>query len=165
MAPSKEGYTLSSPEQRLKELGIELPNVAPPVAAYVPAVRTGNLVYTSGQIAAKDGQLLHKGHVGVQVTVEEGQACARQCALNALAALRSVVGSLDRVRRIVKVTGWVNCQPDFTEHHIVMNGASELLIQVFGDRGKHARAAVGASGLPTGSPVEVELIAEVEPDA
>lgn len=156
---------LADVNERLKELGIVLPEVTMPKWAYVPAVRTGNLVYVSGQVAVKDGKLLHQGHVGREVTIEEGYACARQCAINALAVLKWQLGDLNRVRRIVKVTGWVNCYPDFAEQPRVMNGASELLQEVFGDRGQHARAAIGASGLPNRSPVEMELIAEVEPDA
>lgn len=153
---------MAGAEAKLAELGIELPPVAAPVAAYVPTVRTGNLVFVSGQVAKQGDKLLYQGHVGAEVTVEQGYACARVCALNALAALRAEVGSLDRVKRIVKVTGWVNCHPDFTQQPQVINGASELLIQVFGDNGRHARAAIGASGLPGGTPVEVELVAEVE---
>lgn len=153
---------MAGAEAKLAELGIELPPVPAPVAAYVPTVRTGNLVFVSGQVAKQGGQLLYEGRVGAEVTVEQGYECARVCALNALAALRAEVGSLDRVKRIVKVTGWVNCHPDFTQQPQVINGASELLIQVFGDNGRHARAAVGASGLPGGTPVEVELVAEVE---
>ncbi|MFS8573600.1 MAG: RidA family protein, partial [Clostridia bacterium] len=149
-------------EARLAELGIQLPPVPTPMAAYVPTVRAGNLVFVSGQVARRDGKLLYEGRVGTEVTVEQGYECARLCALNALAALRAEVGSLDRVRRIVKVTGWVNCHPDFTQQPQVINGASELLLEVFGDNGRHARAAVGASGLPGGTPVEVELVAEVE---
>lgn len=153
---------MAGAEARLKELGIELPPVPAPVAAYVPTVRTGNLVFVSGQVARQGDKFLYQGRVGAEVTVEQGYECARLCALNALAALRAEVGSLDRVRRIVKVTGWVNCHPDFTQQPQVINGASELLLEVFGDNGRHARAAVGASGLPGGTPVEVELVAEVE---
>lgn len=150
-------------EERLKELGVELPEVPEPRWAYVPWVRTGNLVFVSGQVPFKDGKLLHQGHVGVNVTIEEAQACARQAAINALAVLKQAVGDLDRVRRIVKVVGWVNSHPDFGDQPLVINGASEFLNEVFGEKGRHARSAVGAGGLPLGTPVEVELIAEVEP--
>jgi len=145
---------------RLAELGLELPEVAFPVAAYVPAVVTGNLVYTSGQLPFRGGELPATGKVGAEVSPEDAADYARTCALNALAALESVIGSLDRVTRIVKVVGFVSSAPDFTGQPGVINGASELLQQVFGDLGRHARSAVGVAVLPLDSPVEVELIAE-----
>jgi enamine deaminase RidA (YjgF/YER057c/UK114 family) len=150
-----------SPEDRLAALGLALPSVAPPLAAYVPAVRTGDYVYTSGQLPLVDGKLLATGKVGGQIPVEEGSALARICALNALAAAASVAGGLSGIRRIVKVTGFVASTPDFTGQAQVINGASELLLEVFGDAGRHARSAVGMAVLPLDSPVEVELIAEV----
>jgi enamine deaminase RidA (YjgF/YER057c/UK114 family) len=150
-----------SPEGRLAALGLALPRVTPPVAAYVPAVRTGSYVYTAGQLPVVGGQLLATGKVGAQVSAEQAHALARTCALNALAAVASVTGGLSAVRRIVKVTGFVASAPDFTQQAQVVNGASELLIEVFGEAGKHARSAVGMAVLPLDAPVEVELIAEV----
>ena len=150
-----------SHEQRLAELGITLPDVVPPLAAYVPAVRSGAHVLTAGQLPLVDGELLAAGLVGADVSVEEAQACARQCALNALAAVRSETGSLDAVARVVKATVFVASAPGFTGQPGVANGASELLGEVFGDAGRHARSAVGVSALPIGAPVEVELVVEV----
>ena len=150
-----------SHEQRLAELGITLPDVVPPLAAYVPAVRSGAHVFTAGQLPLVDGELLAAGLVGADVSVEEAQACARQCALNALAAVRSETGSLDAVARVVKATVFVASAPGFTGQPGVANGASELLGEVFGDAGRHARSAVGVSALPIGAPVEVELVVEV----
>jgi enamine deaminase RidA (YjgF/YER057c/UK114 family) len=146
---------------RLAELGLALPPVAAPVAAYVPAVRTGNYVYTSGQLPFVDGKLLATGKVGDSVTAEEGAALARTCALNALAAAAAAAGGLTAIARIVKVTCYVASAPSFSGQALVANGASELLMQVFGDAGKHARSAVGTAVLPLDAPVEVELIAEV----
>ncbi len=150
-----------SPEARLAALGLTLPKVTPPLAAYLPAVRTGPYVYTAGQLPIVDGQLLATGKVGAGVSVAEASALARTCALNALAAVASVTGGLSAVRRIVKVVGFVASAPDFTEQAQVINGASELLIEVFGEAGRHARSAVGMAVLPRDTPVEVELIAEV----
>jgi enamine deaminase RidA (YjgF/YER057c/UK114 family) len=150
------------PEARLAELGFPLPDVAAPVAEYVPAVRTGDHVYTSGQLPFSDGHLLATGLVGGEVDVEQATACARQCALNALAAVKAEVGSLARVRRVVKVVVYVASAPDFTAQPQVANGASALLGAVFGDAGKHARSAVGVAQLPLGAPVELELIVEVD---
>ena len=148
--------------ERLAELGLTLPPVAAPVAAYVPAVRTGNYVYTSGQLPFVDGKLQGTGKVGEGVAVDEAAGLARTCALNALAAVASVAGGLDAITRIVKVTCFVSSAPSFTGQAQVANGASELLIEVLGDAGRHARSAVGMSVLPLDSPVEVELIAEVD---
>ena len=145
---------------RLTELGLALPPVVPPVAAYVPAVITGNLVYTSGQLPMVGGVLPAVGKVGAEVGADEAQEYARICALNALAAADSVIGSLDRVTRVVKVTGFVASAPDFTGQPGVINGASQLLGEVFGDAGKHARSAVGVAVLPLDAPVEVEIILE-----
>jgi len=146
--------------ERLVELGIELPAVVAPLAAYVPAVRTGNLVYTSGQLPMVDGALPQAGKVGGEVTAEEAKGLARTCALNALAAVHSLVG-VDSVLRVVKVVGFVASAPGFNGQPGVVNGASELLGEVFGDAGVHARSAVGVSELPLNAPVEVELIVEV----
>lgn len=146
--------------ERLTELGVELPAVVAPLAAYVPAVRTGNLVYTSGQLPMVDGKLPQAGKVGAEVTAEEAKGLARTCALNALAAVHSLVG-VDSVVRVVKVVGFVASAPGFNGQPGVVNGASELLGDVFGDAGVHARSAVGVSELPLNAPVEVELIVEV----
>jgi enamine deaminase RidA (YjgF/YER057c/UK114 family) len=151
---------MSTPEERLADLGLAVPEVAAPVAAYVPAVRSGRHVFTSGQLPLRDGQLIHSGKVGGEVTPEQAVECARQCALNALAAVRAEVGELSAVRRVVKVVAFVASTPDFTGQPSVANGASELLGSVFGDAGKHARSAVGVAALPLDAPVEVELVVE-----
>lgn len=150
-----------TPEETLAKLGFTLPTVAKPVAAYVPTVRTGNLVYVSGQVPFVDGKLPKTGRLGEGVTLEEGQNLARICVLNALAAVKAEVGSLDRVKRIVRVGAFVASANEFTQQPQVANGASELLLQVFGEAGRHARAAVGVNVLPLGAPVEVELLVEV----
>ena len=147
---------------RLAELGLELPPVVPPVAAYLPAVRTGNLVFTSGQLPMVAGAMAQTGQVGGPVTAEQAKALARTCALNALAAVDALVG-LDNVVRVVKVVGYVASSPGFTGQPGVVNGASELLGEVFGEAGRHARSAVGVGALPLDAPVEVELVVEVEP--
>ena len=152
---------MSGTAQRLAALGLTLPPVATPVAAYVPAVRTGSYVYTSGQLPFADGKLQGTGKVGEGVTPEEAASLARTAALNALAAVASVAGGLDAITRIVKVTCFIASAPSFTGQAQVANGASELLIDVLGDAGRHARSAVGMAVLPLDSPVEVELIAEV----
>ena len=146
---------------RLAELGIVIPDVVPPVAAYVPAVVTGRYVYTSGQLPMRDGTMIAEGLVGSDVDPEVAKDCARQSAINALAAAQSVIGSLDRVTRVVKVVGFVASAPGFTGQPAVINGASELLLEVFGDAGRHARSAVGVAGLPINAPVEVEMVLEV----
>ena len=153
-------------ETRLAELGYTLPQVPAPIAAYVPATQTGNLVFTSGQLPTVDGQLLASGLVGTgadDVDVETAKKCAERSGLNALAAVKSLVGDLDKVVRIVKVTGFIACRPDFTNHSAVVNGASELFGAVFGDAGLHARSSVGMSALPLGAPVEIEIVVEVRP--
>ncbi|WP_418004523.1 RidA family protein [Mycobacterium sp. PDNC021] len=149
-----------SVSDRLAELGIELPEVVAPLAAYVPAVRTGNLVYTSGQLPMQGGKLPAEGKVGAEVTADDGKALARICGLNALAAVHALVG-IDSVVRIVKVVGFVASASGFNGQPAVINGASELLGEVFGPAGAHARSAVGVSELPLNAPVEVELIVEV----
>ncbi len=146
--------------ERLAELGITLPAVAKPLAAYVPAVRTGNLVYTSGQLPFQAGELTHSGKVGAEVPPEQAKIAARTCALNALAAIDALVG-IDAVVRIVKVVGFVASAPGFSGQPGVVNGASEMLGELFDDAGAHARSAVGVSELPLDAPVEVELIVEV----
>jgi len=152
---------VSSPEERLAALGLELPAVAVPVAAYVPAVRSGSLVFTSGQLPFVGGQLPATGKVGAEVTAEQAKELARTCALNAVAALAALIGDLSQVVRVVKVVGFVASAPDFTGQPGVVNGASELLGEVFGEAGKHARSAVGVAVLPLDSPVEIEMVVEV----
>ncbi|MDT0266974.1 RidA family protein [Streptomyces sp. DSM 44915] len=152
---------MSGVEERLAELGLTLPDVVPPVAAYVPAVVTGRYVYTSGQVPLVAGELPVAGKVGAEVTPEQAKDLARVCALNALAAVKSVVGDLDRVARVVKVLGFVASAPGFTGQPQVINGASELLGEVFGERGRHARSAVGVAVLPLDAPVEVEMQVEL----
>jgi enamine deaminase RidA (YjgF/YER057c/UK114 family) len=152
---------MSTPSERLADLGLTLPPVAVPQAAYVPAIRTGNYVYVSGQLPTVDGKLQAVGKVGDGVSAEEAAALARLCALNGLAAAASVAGGLDAITRIVKVTGFVASAPSFTGQPVVINGASEFFIEVFGEAGRHARSAIGLAVLPLDSPVEVELIAEV----
>jgi enamine deaminase RidA (YjgF/YER057c/UK114 family) len=145
----------------LAELGLTLPAVVPPLAAYVPASRSGDLVFTAGQVPMREGALLRTGKVGSEVSPEDAQECARQCALNALAAAASIAGGLDAVQQVVKVVVYVASAPDFIGQPAVANGASELLGEVFGDAGRHARSAVGASSLPLDAPVEVELVVRV----
>ncbi|MEV8566081.1 RidA family protein [Streptomyces sp. NPDC051322] len=148
-------------DARLADLGLTLPEVVPPLAAYQPAVQSGVYVYTAGQLPMVDGKLAVVGKVGAEVTAEEAKELARTCALNALAAVKSVAGDLDRVERVVKVVGFVASAPDFTGQPAVVNGASELLGAVFGDRGVHARSAVGVAVLPLDAPVEVEIQVEL----
>jgi enamine deaminase RidA (YjgF/YER057c/UK114 family) len=152
---------VSTAGDRLAELGLVLPQVAAPVAAYLPAVRTGRYAYTAGQLPMADGALLGTGKVGAEISIEEAARLARTCALNALAAAASVSGGLRGILRIVKVTGFVASSPGFTGQAQVLNGASELLLDVLGEAGRHARSAVGVAVLPLDAPVEVELIAEV----
>jgi enamine deaminase RidA (YjgF/YER057c/UK114 family) len=153
---------MSTPEQRLADLGIDLPAPVAPMAAYVPAVRTGNHMYVSGQVPLLEGKPVCTGRLGGDVGLEEGQAAAQRCAINLIAVLKGELGDLSRVTRVVKVTGFVASEPGFTDQPKVVNGASELLGEVFGDRGLHARSAVGVAGLPLGVPVEVEAIVEVQ---
>jgi enamine deaminase RidA (YjgF/YER057c/UK114 family) len=145
---------------KLKELGIELPQAGAPAAAYVMSAQSGNTVYLSGHIAKKDGKV-HAGKLGDTLVTEEGKTAARAVAIDLIATLHAHVGDLNRVTRIVKVMSLVNSTPDFTEQHVVTNGASELLAEVFGERGKHARSAFGVAQIPMGACVEIELIAEV----
>lgn len=152
---------MSAPEDRLASLGLALPEVVAPLAAYVPAVRTGSYVYTSGQLPMVDGKLTVTGKVGAEVGAEEARELARLCALNGLAAIKSVVGDLGRVARVVKIVGFVASAPDFTGQPGVINGASELLGEVLGEAGVHARSAVGVAVLPLDSPVEVEFHVEI----
>lgn len=154
---------MSVVEARLAELGLTLPEVVPPLAAYQPAVQSGDHVYTSGQLPMVEGRLPLTGKVGAEVTPGEAKELARTCALNALAAVRSVAGDLDRVARVVKVTGFVASATDFTGQPGVVNGASELLAEVLGEKGAHARSAVGVAVLPLDAPVEIEIQVELVP--
>ncbi len=149
-------------EARLAALGHTLPEVPVPVAAYIPARVSGNLVFVSGMIAREGGEVLHPGVVGGGVTVEQAQECARRCAMNGLAAAKGVLGTLDRITGVVRVGVFVACVPGFTDQPKVANGASDLLVAVFGEAGRHARAAVGAPSLPLGAPVEVEFVLEIK---
>lgn len=152
---------MSAASAKLAELGISLPEVVPPLAAYIPARRFGNAIYTSGQLPMLDGKLLATGYVGGDVTPEQGADLARQCALNAIAAAASLAGGVDNLKSVVKVVGFVASAAGFTGQPTVINGASLLLGEVFGDSGVHARSAVGVAELPLGAPVEVEVIFEV----
>ena len=150
-------------EQQLDKLGVELPEVAKPAGVYVPAVRSGDYVYTSGQLPFVNGELKVTGKLGGGVSIEDGYEAAKLAAVNGLAAVKSVIGDLDEVEQIVKVTGFVNSAADFADHPKVINGASEFLGEVFGVRGEHARSAVGVAALPMDTPVEVEMIVKVRP--
>jgi enamine deaminase RidA (YjgF/YER057c/UK114 family) len=145
-------------EARIAELGLTIPTVPAPLAAYVPAVRTGNYVYTSGQLPFLNGELIATGLVHAEVDIDTAVLCARQSALNALAAIKTVVDSLDEIEQIVKVVGFVASPHDFSQHPMIVNGASQLLGEIFGDAGKHARSAVGVSSLPMNAPVELEMV-------
>lgn len=151
-----------SAEKKLKELGIVLPESPKPVANYVRAVRTGNLLFVSGHGPYNDGKTLISGKLGKEVTLEEGYKTARNVALNCLASIRASLGSLDKVRRVVKLLGMVNCTEEFKDQPKVVNGASDLLVEIFGEEGRHARSAVGMQALPNQIPVEIEMILEVE---
>lgn len=148
-------------EAKLKSMGIELPTPPKPVAAYVPCKRAGSLVFVSGQVPMKDGTMMAKGSVPGQVSVETARECAKQCAINALAQLKAELGTLDAIKQVVRVGVWVCCEAGFTDQPKIGNGASEFLVEVFGDAGKHARAAVGSIALPLGACVEVEVLVEV----
>ena len=152
---------MSTVEERLSELGLTVPEVVPPVAAYVPAVRDGNHIYTSGQLPMVDGKLPATGKVGAEVSAEDAKELAAKCALNAIAAIKAELDDLEKVTRVVKVVGFVASDPSFTGQPAVINGASELLGKAFGDKGVHARSAVGVAALPLDSPVEVEVIVSV----
>lgn len=151
-----------SAEQRLQEMGIVLPAAPKSVASYVPCVRSGNLLFVSGQACVVDGEMKYQGKLGKEISLEQGQESARIAALNALAIIRDEIKSLDRVKRVVKLFGLVACVPEFGEQPQVINGASDLLVDVFGEQGWHARSAVGTNALPSNTPVEVEMIVEVE---
>ena len=161
MTPVDTTSTAGTPEERLAAMGLPVPTVVPPLAAYVPAVRTGNYVYTSGQLHMVDGAMPATGKVGAEVSAEQGKELAKFCALNALAAIKAEIGELNRISRVVKVVGFVASAPDFTGQPGVVTGASELLGEDFGEAGVHARSAVGVAALPLDAPVEVELIVEI----
>jgi len=146
---------------RLTELGIDLPEVAAPAGNYLPTVQAGNLLYVSGQLPLRNGEVAHRGRLGDGLAVDDGIAAARLCALNIVAQAKAALGDLDRVRRVVKLTGYVASAPDFTEQPTVINGASDLMVDVFGTAGRHARAAVGVAALPLGAAVEIEAVLEV----
>jgi enamine deaminase RidA (YjgF/YER057c/UK114 family) len=152
---------MSAVEDRLREMGVTLPPAPKPVAAYVPAAQVGDLVFVSGQLPMVEGKLRFTGTLGRELTLAEGAQAARIAALNALAVVKAAVGDLDRVERVVKMTGWVASAEHFTDQPKVMNGASELLVEIFGEAGRHARAAVGTNVLPLGAPVELELIVKI----
>ena len=154
---------MSQVEDRLHAIGLTVPQVVMPLAAYVPAVRSGSYVYTAGQLPMVEGELAASGRLGAEISPEEGAELAKICGLNAIAAVKSVIGDLDRVVRVVKVVGFVASTPEFTSHPAVVNGASNLLKEAFGEAGVHARSAVGVAALPLGAPVEVEMIVEVAP--
>lgn len=149
-------------EARLAALGIELPAAAAPAANYVPYVITGNQLWIAGQVPFENGRIAYRGKVGADLSIEDGIAAARTCGLNILAQAKAALGDLDRVARVVKLGGFVNAPPDFTDHPKIINGASDLIVEVFGDAGKHARFAVGAGGLPMNSAVEVDAVMEVK---
>jgi len=149
-------------DAKLREMGIELPEAPAPLAAYIPATQAGDYVYTSGQIPLQAGQLVYKGKVGADLTEEQGYASARLCAINCLGAIKDLIGSIDKIAQVVKVTGFVNSAPGFTAQPKVVNGASEFLGEVFGDAGKHARSSVGVSELPIGAATEVEIIVRLK---
>ena len=150
-----------SAEKKLKELGITLPQAPKPLANYVPAVRVGNLLFVSGHGPYNDGKSITSGKLGKELTIEQGYQTARNVGLNCLASIKATIGDLDKVKRVVKLLGMVNCTEDFKDQPKVINGASDLLAEIFGDAGKHARSAVGMQGLPNGIPVEIEMILEV----
>jgi enamine deaminase RidA (YjgF/YER057c/UK114 family) len=150
-----------SPEEKLRELGIELPKAPAPLGSYVPAVRAGNLVFLSGILPLIQGKLPRQGRVGEDISLDEAREDAKTAAINALAVLKSYIGSLDKVKRCIKITGYVASAPDFTEQPKVLNAASDLMFEIFGEAGRHARAAVGVNVLPLNSPVEIEFIFEV----
>jgi enamine deaminase RidA (YjgF/YER057c/UK114 family) len=153
---------MSLVESKLISLGIELPEPAKPVATYVPAKRTGNLIFTAGQLPMVNGELTSTGLLGKDVEIEDANKAARICTLNALAAIKGIIGDLDQIKQIIRVVGYVASVPTFTQQPAVVNGASELLLEIFGENGKHARSAVGMAVLPLNASVEIELTVEVE---
>ena len=148
-------------ERRIEELGIRLPDSSPPKAMYIPVKQVGNLLFVAGQIPMADGVMLYPGHVGEEVTLEQAQKASRQCIVNMLSALRAYLGNLDKVKNVVKVQAFVSSKTGFNQQHIVVNAASQLLYDVFGEAGRHARTAVGVNQLPMDAPVEIEAIIEI----
>ena len=148
-------------EEKINQMGIEIPEAAKPLAAYIPALKVGNLIMTSGQVPVSNGVIKFQGKLGKDLSEEEGKEAAKLCAINCLSAIKSVIGSLDKIKRIVKLTVFVNSTSGFTAQPIVANGASEFIVEVFGDIGKHVRSAVGVNELPLNSAVEIEMIVEV----
>ncbi len=151
-----------APLEKLKTLGLELPPSPKAIAAYIPAKSSGKLIFTSGQLPMKDGKLLHAGKLGNEVDLESGKQCAQTACLNGLAAIVGLLGDLEKISRIIKIGVYVASTPDFTEHHLVANSASELLVNIWGDNGNHARFAIGVPSLPLNAPVELEIIAEMK---
>jgi enamine deaminase RidA (YjgF/YER057c/UK114 family) len=153
---------VSETEVRIGQLGLNLPDIPVPLASYIPAKQSGNLIFTAGQLPMVNGALISTGHLGQDVEIEEAKNAARICTLNALAAIKGVIGDLDRIKQVVRVVGYVASVPTFTQQPAIVNGASELLLEIFGEKGKHARSAVGMAVLPLNASVEIELTVEVE---
>lgn len=151
-----------TPETKLREMGIELPETAAPKGSYIPVNQTGNLLFLSGQLPTKNNELIYAGHVGSDVTLEQAQEAAKVCMINSLAAIKAHIKDLARVKKIVKLQSFVNSAPGFTSQHVVTNGASDFLAEVLGEKGQHARTAVAVPELPLNSPIEIEMIVEVE---
>lgn len=149
-------------EEKLKELKIELPEMATPKGSYIPVQQAGNLLFLSGQLPTKNNELIFKGHVGSDVSLEDAKECAKLCMINSLAAIKAAIHDLNKIKKIVKVQSFVNSAPGFVQQHVVTNGASDFLQEVLGDKGKHARTAVAVPELPLGSPIEIEMIVEIE---
>jgi enamine deaminase RidA (YjgF/YER057c/UK114 family) len=152
---------VSKVEEKILELGLELPKISTPIASYIPAKKVGNLVFTSGQLPMVNGELTNTGFLGKEVSIEDANRAAQVCTLNALAAVKGLIGDLDLIKSIIRVVGYVASTPEFTKQPAVVNGASDLLLQIFGDEGKHARSAIGVSALPLNAPVEIELTVEI----
>jgi enamine deaminase RidA (YjgF/YER057c/UK114 family) len=157
-----ENVSMNKIENKLINMNLILPEIPKPVAAYIPAKQTGNLVFTAGQLPMVNGELITKGLLGQGIEIEDAKNAARICTLNALAAIKGVIGDLDRIKQVVRVVGYVASVPTFTQQPAVVNGASELLLEIFGEKGKHARSAVGMAVLPLNASVEIELTVEVE---
>lgn len=149
-------------EDKLNEMGLSIPEVPKPLAAYIPGIQSGNYIFTSGQVPLANGQLKYKGKVGKDISDEDAKLAAQTCVLNCLGVIKSLIGDANKIKRIIKLVVFVNCTDDYTAQPAVANGASELLLNLFGENGKHVRSAVGVSGLPLGAPVEIEMIAEIQ---
>ena len=153
---------MSETEVRIGQLGLNLPDIPVPLASYIPAKQSGNLIFTAGQLPMVNGALISTGHLGQDVEIEDAKNAARICTINALSAIKGVIGDLDRIKQVVRVVGYVASVPTFTQQPAIVNGASELLLEIFGEKGKHARSAVGVAVLPLNASVEIELTVEVE---